>query len=84
MRYGKMKTLFEGETGKFVRNNTEAELSYAIIEGIYYLEHLDDKGWDFLKFLDFGSEIVLYKDNGETVNLVIVDLGSIRKAKVKP
>ena len=72
------------ETGKFVRASAAAELSYMIFEGIHYLEHLDDKGHDFLTPLDFGSEITLQKDNGEKVNLVFVDLGSIRNAKVKP
>ena len=67
----------------FVGSNTEVQLSYIVLEGIYYLEHIDDKGWDFLKGLDLGSEITLHKANGDEVNLIIVDLGSIRKAKVK-
>ena len=53
------------------------------MDGIYYLEHLDDEGWDFLKGLDFGHEIVLHKDNGDQVTMVIVDIASF-KAKVKP
>jgi hypothetical protein len=67
------------EIGKFVWNNTSANLSYSIDmkTRIVRIESIDQDGYDFLFRLNVGREITLYNNKGDVINMVIQNLSDI-------
>ncbi len=63
------------QTGKFICNNTSAYLMYnADLEtGTFYIESLDDRGFEFLHSISVGEKITLLTSSID-VSLLVTDL----------